>query len=167
MTTLSEELSKAIQSQLPQMLSQELQARLKEGDDAVAKLTSAKASNELIQRQLDDSAKKVLELTKQVQQHVALDVREKAIADREHKLDLEIMQIKLDCAQGNINYTQGLMNSLVRNTEFRQTVYETIRNKSHAVDGHPGGNGSYPSPGFVANSTQEESTSKTQTGVII
>jgi hypothetical protein len=52
---------------------------------------------------------------------------------------------------------QGAMAMVFKPNAVRETVQ---RNVMRPVDGHPGGNGSYPTPGYLASGTESESVTR-------
>ena len=79
-------------------------------------------------------------------------IREKELNERQLKLELIILQDQLNSSRENAKFARDVALGLVRNTEFRNSVFESVSNIPVPVNGPSG------SSGWVGTSNQPKNT---------
>lgn len=160
-TDIQIELNEVIKKNLPQAMGEVLRKRLEQADkDAadVAKLTESSDRLQVAYRNLSDQLQAAEEKLKI---HKTLDDRHAELNSRELRLDMAILQIKLDEMTKSRDFAASVTMGLVKNTEFRKTVFES-GSEHIPVPGNPGGNGVYASPGYAAQVPVNKTTVTTE-----
>lgn len=135
--SIEQRIKDALAKHLPQALGEELQKRLNKADEdavEVARLTAHLDQAKLRNTALDG---RISKLQEDMDKHLALAAREAAVAKREHDADLAELRVKLAAAEGSQMFAQNLAMGLVRNTEYRQSVFHS-ESTSVPVAGGPG-----------------------------
>lgn len=133
MNPITQEVHEAIVRNLPQAVGATLQERLKKADADAAELVRAQSLNAELARKVDEANAKILQQMEQLKKHQALDAREAAVAERERSAELAEMRIKLEAAAGNAQFAREVALGLVRNTEYRHSIFESQTNRALAV----------------------------------
>lgn len=130
---LSKDISAAIEKNLPAAAADVLLKALKQGKDDEASLAEYRQQNDRLSAQLSDATAELSTALSKLKEHAALDLREKAVAARELKAELTDLQTRYTSALENAKFARELALGLVRNQEFRETLY-TSTNKNVPVN---------------------------------
>lgn len=126
-TGLDAEILEILKKNLPQqvcgMVKDELEQMidLRKENEHLKGLTERQAEDLEMYRKLDMDAKKVREEQERLDKGHRLLAKEKADFERDKKV-FELT-IKLQAEESKVSHTRGVLDSLVRNTVFRKTVY--------------------------------------------
>lgn len=122
--SIEQEISDAIEKNLPNMLGTKLRERLEQADkDALdlQRLRDKYAEKSESAKTLTaerDAAKE------QLNQHKALDIRENEVAARERDAEIAGLKVQLNAEQRMSQYARDVAMGLVRNVEYRKSVFE-------------------------------------------
>jgi hypothetical protein len=119
------EIQEIIKKNLPQQVGDVLKVRLEQAEKDANLVVQLK--NKI--SQLEESVKKQLDLLDEYElldrRNSKLDEREVLLNKKQHDLDLEILQQKFENEKDKSDFAKSLALGLVRNTEFRKSVYDT------------------------------------------
>lgn len=142
--TLEQDFQEVIKKNLPQQVGETLKIRLEQADkdaNQVKHLTSTvdKLNQEVMK------ANELLEKYKQYDvRNALLDSREKEIETKEKSLELEQLKYQLQSEKDKTVFSQNIALGLVRNTEYRKTIFDSETSGQPITDGH--GYVHYPLP---------------------
>ena len=135
-TQITEDIKKAITDNLPMAAGELLKKRLEQADlDSAELVRQKKEFTKLTQDNLT-LTNRVIELDSKLAAHSALDKREAELNKRAHDLDLEILNVKLSEANSSKEFTKQVALGLVRNTEYRSSVFDSVSGKSVMSNGY-------------------------------
>jgi uncharacterized protein (DUF3084 family) len=120
---MKKEINAIIEKSLPKQLSETLQKRLKELEDKERRLVTTEQSLLDSHEQVKSLQGLVTELNKRVATETALTQREEAVADRETKMEIFELKVRLDAERAGHMKVEGFINALMRNTEFRRSTF--------------------------------------------
>jgi len=133
--TLSPEMVKLIEKDLPKHLSESLKQRLEIGETAEREL-------EVVRKNYNMLISKHEALENTLSKHKSLDerndlllVKQKELDGRELKLDLEKAKHELECQKGMTNHATAVAMGLVRNITYRKSILDSENQNSYS-DGH-------------------------------
>jgi len=152
---IEHELKDIIAKNLPQAVGEELQKRLQQADADVRELASLKERLEIRNKTIAELNETVIQLRDQLSKHVDIDVREAEVSKRERNAEIEALKVQLAASQGNTQFAQNVALGLVRNVEYRNSVFGSS-NKSEPIvrDGYQTGT-SNTSENSNSNTTQQ------------
>jgi len=130
---ITQEIQDAIARNLPQAVGDALQKRLRQADSdaaSIVELRSTIEANKSVIARLND---RVASLDSDLSAHKNLAEREAAVAERERNANVAELQIKLAAAASNAEFARSVAMGLVRNTEYRQSVFESHTNRAMPV----------------------------------
>jgi len=155
--SIEHDIQESIQKNLPAHVGDVLKTRLEKADadaKAVASLTTQA-------EELRATASKAMDASHKAQEeHKAMDEREAAAKEAERDLRVKVLEIELFAEKRISTTLTDVLSRLVRNTDYRTTVFGT---QGVAVGGSPGG-GPYnhsPCPGMVQEALTNMTTTKT------
>lgn len=148
---MKDEINAIIEKNLPAQVGEALKKRLEQADNDAAKI-SVMTEQVKSERETSDSLRaEIREYEKFNDRNAALDKREKDLAERERLQ--EVTELKTQVVEANkradmvVNFTSGL----VRNTDFRRTVF----NNEHQ-NGYTSSQGQWVNDrNFNSNGTEE------------
>ena len=130
MKELEKEIAEAIEKNLPAQVGKSLQERLK-------KVELLEDENESLRNRIKEVDLEVVKLngviskySEQDQRNSTLEVREKVVEEKERRLEIELLTLKVSEAEKRADMVSGFMSGLVRNSEFRR---EVVNSKSGSV----------------------------------
>lgn len=153
MSTLPEDIQAAVSKHLPQALGEELQKRLKKADEDALRVQSLQKMFDDAEKQKERLNLRIEGLEKQLKQHAELADREKAVDKREHDADLTELKIRLDAEQSKNQFAKDVALGLVRNVEYRNSVFENTTGRAMPV----------PMGSSIQHAYQPENTTTTTT----
>lgn len=156
MTKIINDIQEAIAKNLPAAVGAELQKQLVLGENAIAKNVS-------YENELNEKEAEIKSLRKDLAKHAALDIREAAIDKVEKELavgqaamQVEKLAHQLEVQQEKTKFVTEVAMGLVRNTEYRKTVFDSEINNVPYM-----GPGGYQTTTTVNNSKSLTETSST------
>ena len=163
-TGIESDLKELLTKHLPQATSDALQAtsdalqeRLRQADADKITVERQKEQISGLNTQIKDLQAQVNTATEELKKHDALAAREAAVSEKERNADIAALKVQLEAAQGNTQFAKDVALGLVRNSEFRRTVYDNENRSDPIIP--PGA--TYPQGS--ANSTVSRSTNTTDT----
>lgn len=142
--TIEKDIADAIDKNLPSVVGERLRAQLEELPQLRTQLKTKDNQLESQRREIQTQDARITTLELQIKRNGELDAREAAVAKRELKQDLLELQLKL--ADERRTEIKGLVDTIFRSPVYERRVHGSV---PVPLEGSPGGNGSYPSPGFV------------------
>ena len=150
---MTEEIKAIIEKSLPAQVGEILQKQLAKG------VQDAKGLEATTQA-LNTEMKRTTELRERIEDYKRLDdrnskleIREKAVAEKELLSELSAIKIQLEEANKRADMVMTFTNGLVRNTSFRKNVFD-----SENQNGYMGANNQWIQPMPVNKSLTETST---------
>lgn len=122
---IEEDLKSVIEKSLPSAVGAVLQERLKRAEDDARKVEYLTSEVKTIREANFEHISSNKQLKAQLTAHAALEEREKAVAEREYKVDLYQANVQLEAAKANTQFAKDVALGLVRNVEYRNSVGET------------------------------------------
>lgn len=122
---LDKKLQDAIKESMPEMVGKELRAMLEEGETAIDRVLALEVSLDDKNTHIDRLRTEVSALKVQLSQHAELSTRENKLAERERLLDLELLKVKLECADRRHVDFMGLMTTVFKNPVVKRSVVES------------------------------------------
>lgn len=122
---ITEDIRAVIEKNLPAVTAGALRERLAQADKLEEALEKAKQDLATVKAISRDQTDQIEALNKKLTAHAALDKREVEITKREYELELTLIKAQLVSANSNTEFTRSLLNNLVRNTDYRSSVYES------------------------------------------
>lgn len=122
--SIEQEISDAIEKNLPSMLGTKLRERLEQADKDAAELGQFKKLHVTQGDQNQRLRDQVSALQEQLNQHKALDIRENEVAARERDAEIAGLKVQLNAEQRMSQYARDVAMGLVRNVEYRKSVFE-------------------------------------------
>lgn len=120
---IQKDIAKAIKKDLPNQVGEQLQELLAQGErDAKAVKDQADQINKRIIEE-DKLRKKIDELLELKHRSSGLDSRESDLNDQEDNLKVAMLEVKLEEANKRADMVKDFTSGLVRNTEFKETVF--------------------------------------------
>lgn len=132
---IEKDLVASIKKNLPAEVGAVLKARLEEVDYLEKALVVEHQTNDALDKAKEILSTKVESLNNKLAKHAALDEREGAITLREQQAELSMSKVQLDAEKRITSALQSALLGLVRNIEYRSSVY---KNEPVVV---PNGNG--------------------------
>jgi HEPN domain-containing protein len=155
---LEQELKDAVAKHLPQAVGEALQARLKQADADAARVESQKSLLGELRGQIDELNKQVRAQKDEISKHIALASREAAVDLRERAAEVSMLTIKLEAANGNTTFARDVAMGLVRNTDFRRTVFDSEYSSTPIIPTGASHQSGTANGNSSRNSTIEETT---------
>jgi hypothetical protein len=146
---INTEVTAAIDKNLPIAVGDVLRKRLEQAEKDAKELAALKAQHDTLKFANDGNLKAIAELKDQLAKHAALEVRERAVADRERTAEVAELKVRLEAEQRFGAKVAEAMLGLVRNVEFRSSTYGTAPFKMQT------------SPGYESISSQPTSSNTT------
>lgn len=141
---LEKELQASIKKNLPQQVGDILKQRLEQADK------DAKKAEELASKLIERN-KEVEELEETIRDYKQFDVRnglldslEKELIRERDRLDIEKLTYQLQSEKDKTTFSQNLAMGLVRNTEYKKTIFDSESGGQPFTDGN--GYTVYPIP---------------------
>lgn len=138
MKELEKEIAEAIEKNLPAQVGKSLQERLK-------KVELLEIDNETLRSEVRNKDFQIEKLNETIstykeldQRNSALEVREKVVEEKERKLEIEILTLKVSEAEKRADMVSGFMSGLVRNTAFKKDVINSSSENVPVPDGRGG-----------------------------
>lgn len=130
---IQKDLSAVINANLPAAVGAELQKVLAKGQEDA----NARVHLELQVTHLQQSLKTVQEALSEAEarlrDHRALDIRTVELDKRAAAMELDLLRHSLAQAQDNTKFARDVALGLVRNTEYRNSVFESQSSRQHVV----------------------------------
>lgn len=142
--TQEQEFQEVIKKNLPQQVGDVLKARLSQADKDSVEVE--RLNNLLLQYTVDKSKlEERIENYKQFdKRNEALDGREKEIEAKEKAFEIEALKYQLSAEKDKTEFSKNIALGLVRNTEYRKTIFDSEISGQPVVDGQ--GHTHYPVP---------------------
>lgn len=143
--TLEQELQESIKKNLPQQVGEVLKERLEQADRDAKRVLSLEKEVKNLEEQ-EEVFKGIIEDYKKFDaRNTDLDSREKTLEDKIIKLEIEQLKYQLSAEKDKTVFSQNLAMGLVRNTEYRKTIFDSENvGGTPVIDGQ--GNYHYPIP---------------------
>lgn len=158
---VTQDIAKLVAEQMPVMAGEVFQGLLAQAKEDAAQVKKLGEKNSSLSRELSAERQQVEVLQAQLSKHKALAEREAAVETRERNQEINDLKVKLAAAEGNANFARETTKLLVRNTDYRQSVYVEANNQvpGGVVQGANGMSG-YSS---TVPETKRETTTTTKT----
>lgn len=154
--TQEQEIQEVIKKNLPQHVGETLKTRLEQADK------DAKSVKELTVR-IDTLNQEVMKANEKIETYKEfdlrnglLDSREKELETEKNKIELEKLKYQLQSEKDKTAFSQNLAMGLVRNTEYKKTIFDSESGGMPFVDSN--GISHYPVPvckSFTSTETLE------------
>jgi hypothetical protein len=122
---LEEKFSKLIKEDLPGKVGDELKKVLLQAERDAKDLKDLQLEYGKLEKKLVACEKDIDRLTLTLKEHVSLDLKKNALDTRERNLKITELEIKLEEAHKRADIVQEFTSKLVRNTNFRKTVFDS------------------------------------------
>ena len=122
---IEKDLQEVISKNLPQAIGELLQRRLVQADRDAARVSEFGAIISANDKRISSLTNEVTELMNKLDEHAAIDQREAAVSAREIAAEIEALKVQLAAAQTNTQFAKDVAMGLVRNSEYRNTVFTT------------------------------------------
>ena len=157
MDSIDQEIMEALKKQMPAKMFEATKEKIAENDKMVVRIKE-------LERKVDNQDDQIANLTAELGEHGKLDVREKAVIEKEADIkkrksvlwtkELEMtkkeMEYQLDAEKSKSQFCKEVALGLVRNIEFRKNVYSN-------------GNVPIETNGCITNGCKDENTTETTT----
>lgn len=131
MKKIDEEINKIIEDQLPERVGKVLKARLIEADKDKELLAINESAMEELKKKMSEiedhavfAGKEIIDLEGKLEKAGNLDEREKEVRKREITQEVEILKHELSCANDSNQKIIGFVDSLMRNTVYRENIFK-------------------------------------------
>lgn len=125
MTTLNEEISQAIQKNMPAAVADELKSFITKAQQTETLLTSAKADLKRAEQQIDTLKARIADEAELAAREVNLANGLKELAAAQLKLTHESAQNRANVAEGKLDIALSLFATVFKNPELRTVVMES------------------------------------------
>lgn len=156
MKELEKEIAEAIEKNLPAQVGKSLQERLK-------KVELLEIDNETLRSKVTDKDSEIEKLNETIstykeldQRNSTLEVREKVVEEKERKIEVELLTLKVSEAERRADMVSGFMSGLVRNTTFKKEVINSRTENVPVPDGRGGYTMSYANNTIAYSENTEE-----------
>jgi predicted nucleic acid-binding Zn-ribbon protein len=119
------EIKEIIAKNLPAHVGEVLQQRLIELADLEKSFQDLTAKYDESRKRISELEEKVREYSRHDERNNKLDARENHIEERERNYKIFELTTQLNCEKEKTSIASGLAHSLVRNTEYRKTVFDS------------------------------------------
>ncbi len=150
---IREDIQEAIAKQLPAQVGEVLRVRLEQAEkDAKANVSLTNMNNEQ-RREIQQLEARIAKRDAELKRAGDLDARAADLDTRERNMKIATLEIQLAAADSKVAFAKDLAMGLVRNTEFRSSVYEQNTGRGVPV----------PSGSYLAQAGTETTTGNTTT----
>lgn len=115
-----------VKESLPAALAEELRNELNQIVALKAEVARLKDRDEKAELQANKKDAEIRELNIKLQAHSELSVREKHLSDRERKLEIDLLNKDIACANKIAGNAVDFVMKLLRNTEYREQISSNI-----------------------------------------
>lgn len=122
---IESDLKEVINKSLPQAVGETLRKRLEQADQDAATVIDLNERIATYRKEIAALQATLTQLRTDLDQHGALAIREKAVADRERLAELVELKTQIAAEKGNAEFARSVAMGLVRNTEYRHSVFES------------------------------------------
>jgi hypothetical protein len=150
---MEQEINEIIAKNMPQAVGEQLRKRLEQADRDSEKNKQYSTLLDTQRAQITQLMGEVGELKAKLDAHAALEKREAEVSARERAAENQALRTELEAHKGNAEFARSVAMGLVRNIEYRNSVYESQTHRAMAV----------PQGGMVQNAYNPEITSRTDT----
>lgn len=151
---MNEEIKAIIEKDLPAQVGKTLQKVLLKGEEAIEQVKELKEELRIEKGIVTNRDLKIDNYKALDTRNEGLEAREKVVADKEIKLEIEMLKVQLTESEKRADMVKEFTSGLVRNTTFRKTAFGTT-NVSGAMN--PQG---YQEPPQLLNNDNEETTTE-------
>lgn len=127
---LSEEkmnkIQELVKESLPSAVAEELRNELNQIVELKNRVKTLEDRNEKAEIQANKKDAEIRELNQKIQNHAALDIRENKIAERERKLEIDLLNKDISCANKIAENAVDFVTKVLRNTEYREQITGNI-----------------------------------------
>lgn len=118
------EIQDVIARNLPAHVSSVLQSRLQDATKFESQYNTEKSLKEKAVKLADERLDELTQLKKVLARHEEIEKREKAVLDRELRLDIELAKKDTACAQAVVGKYDFLMGVIFKNPTYREMAYK-------------------------------------------
>jgi len=145
MTNLEQELQESIKKNLPQQVGDVLKERLAQADRDTITIKDQQEKLAEANSQIDYLQKEIRQYKQFDERNTLLESREKELETERNTLELEKLKYQLQAEKDKTQFSQNVALGLVRNTEYRKTIFDSEdKGGLGVIDGQ--GNYHYPMP---------------------
>lgn len=120
---MKEKIEKIIKEQLPELMGQELRSELTRLYNLETKCDCLESENMSLKAQVSEHQDIQIRESKVKDREVDVSKREKEVENAKRSLDIVTLKIKLEEAVKRANVIKDVTMGLVRNTDYRRTVF--------------------------------------------
>jgi predicted transcriptional regulator len=135
-TPLMQSIQEAIAKNLPLQTANELKLFIEDAQKKEKELEKVSGQLAAANNQLAEARKTIKEFEELANTKEHLDARQKELEKREHDLDLQKLLYEIAAEKDKTTFAFGVCNSLVRNTDYRSTVFGNTTGKDSGQDGN-------------------------------
>jgi hypothetical protein len=122
---LNEEFKAIIAKNLPQAVGATLQERLQQADIDAGKVKNLTRANSELADEVNVLKARLQERDAMIAQHEAIEVRVRAVEERERNATVTELKTQLAASHENTRFARDVALGLVRNIEYRTSVHES------------------------------------------
>lgn len=152
--TQEQEIQEVIKKNLPQHVGETLKQRLEQADKDATEVKTLKAQKEHLEKEIKALQTEIEQYRNFDIRNGLLDLREKEIETEKRDLEVEKLKYQLQSEKDKTTFSQNLAMGLVRNTEYKKTIFDSENSGQPVIDGQ--GYSHYPLPSVKNHISTEE-----------
>lgn len=122
---IEKEIKELIEKNLPEQVGVILKDRLQQAEQDAKTVKEQKKTIEYLEESVKIKSQKLAEYATLDERNKMLEKREKALDEAARRLDITALEIRLKSEEEKTAFVKDVTLSLVRNTEYRRSVYST------------------------------------------
>lgn len=153
---MKKELLDVIKKSLPQQTGEALKELLQEGEQNKVELERLTKINKELNEGINSLTSKLKGIEIELAKYKDLEEREAKLLEATRQLDIQKLQHELSCEKEKTQFSKDIALGLVRNTEYRKSIFESYTDGQPVKDQY--GGVYYPQP--TNKSYDEDKTAK-------
>ena len=123
--TQEQELQEVLKKNLPQHVGDTLKARLEQADKDEKTVKTLEGTISNLNKEISEFKDIIRKYQKLDERYEALNSREKELETKERNLEIETLKYQLQSEKDKTAFSQKVASGLVRNTEYRKTIFDS------------------------------------------
>lgn len=128
------EIQEIIKKNLPQQVGEVLKLRLEQAEKDAKKVIELENKISQLEKTVNEKQSELSSYKLLDERNSKLNEREELLNKKQHDLDLDILQHKLESEKDKSEFAKSVALGLVRNTEFRKSVFDSENQQSYYND---------------------------------
>jgi hypothetical protein len=122
---LEKEIQESIKKNLPQQVSEVLRVRLEQADKDAKKVREVESRVDCLNQEVMRANEKLLLYKEFDTRNSLLESAQKELETERNSLELEKLKYQLQAEKDKTQFSQNLAMGLVRNTEYKKTIFDS------------------------------------------